>query len=76
MTRRADDQAAMRLFELHRDADLHGNSGTGIVAQGVEFDSGYIAYLVVPPPDSDLRDLDARRGRTPQSRGPDQSRLD
>lgn len=30
----------MRLFELHRDVDSSGVSGTGVVAQGVEFDSG------------------------------------
>ncbi|QNO12532.1 hypothetical protein SEA_MULCHMANSION_116 [Streptomyces phage MulchMansion] len=30
----------MRLFELHRDVDASGVSGTGVVAQGVEFDNG------------------------------------
>jgi hypothetical protein len=30
----------VRLFELHRDVDSSGVSGTGVVAQGVEFDSG------------------------------------
>ena len=30
----------MNTFELHRDADETGISGTGIVAQGVEFDDG------------------------------------
>ncbi|QJD50859.1 hypothetical protein KNV00_gp160 [Streptomyces phage Bmoc] len=29
----------MRLFELHRDIDSSGVSGTGVVAQGVEFDN-------------------------------------
>lgn len=29
----------MRLFELHRDVDSSGVSGTGVVAQGVEFDN-------------------------------------
>jgi hypothetical protein len=33
----------MRLFELHRDVDSSGVSGTGIVAQGVEFDNGQCA---------------------------------
>jgi len=33
----------MRVFELHRDADISGVSGTGIVAQGVEFDDGSVA---------------------------------
>lgn len=30
----------MRTFELHRDEDVSGTSGTGRVAQGVEFDDG------------------------------------
>jgi hypothetical protein len=30
----------MRQFELHRDTDETGISGTGIVAQGVQFDDG------------------------------------
>lgn len=30
----------MRLFTLHREVDRSGISGTGIVAQGVEFDDG------------------------------------
>jgi hypothetical protein len=33
----------MRLFELHRDVDETGVSGTGIVAEGVEFSDGYVA---------------------------------
>lgn len=33
----------MRLFELHRDVDSSGVSGTGVVAQGVEFDNGQCA---------------------------------
>jgi hypothetical protein len=33
----------MRLFELHRDVDSSGVSGTGTVAQGVEFDNGMCA---------------------------------
>lgn len=33
----------MRLFELHRDEDESGISGTGIVAQGVCFDDGTCA---------------------------------
>jgi hypothetical protein len=33
----------MRLFELHRDIDSSGVSGTGVVAQGVQFDSGQCA---------------------------------
>jgi len=33
----------MRRFELHRDSDETGTSGTGVVVQGVEFDDGYAA---------------------------------
>lgn len=30
----------MRRFELHRDVDASGISGTGVVAQGVQFSTG------------------------------------
>ncbi|GAA4123193.1 hypothetical protein GCM10022215_29600 [Nocardioides fonticola] len=30
----------MRTFELHRDTDVSGISGTGVVAEGVEFSDG------------------------------------
>ena len=30
----------MRRFELHRDVDVSGLSGTGVVAEGVEFTDG------------------------------------
>jgi hypothetical protein len=33
----------MRLFQLVRDVDISGTSGTGIVAQGVQFDDGTCA---------------------------------
>lgn len=33
----------MRVFELHRDVDETGVSGTGVVAQGVEFEDGSVA---------------------------------
>jgi hypothetical protein len=33
----------MRLFELRRDEDLTGVSGTGTVAGGVEWDDGRVA---------------------------------
>lgn len=33
----------MRCFELHRIEDASGVSGTGVVAQGVEFDDGTVA---------------------------------
>lgn len=31
-----------RRFELHRDRDLTGISGTGVVAEGVEFTDGTV----------------------------------
>ncbi len=33
----------MRRFQLHRDSDVTGVSGTGIVAEGVEFEDGTVA---------------------------------
>lgn len=33
----------MRRFELHRDIDVSGISGTGVVAEGVEFGDGWVA---------------------------------
>jgi hypothetical protein len=30
----------MRRFELHRDEDVSGVSGTGVVAEGIEFSDG------------------------------------
>lgn len=33
----------MRTFELHRDVDETGISGTGLVAEGIEFDNGKVA---------------------------------
>ncbi|ASR77374.1 hypothetical protein SEA_EVY_115 [Streptomyces phage Evy] len=35
----------MRLFELHRDIDESGVSGTGKVTQGVQFDDGQVCML-------------------------------
>ncbi len=32
----------MKLFELHRDIDSSGVSGTGIVAEGIQFSSGKV----------------------------------
>lgn len=32
----------MRTFELQRDEDVSGVSGTGVVAEGVEFTSGVV----------------------------------
>lgn len=33
----------MKYFELHRDVDETGVSGTGVVAEGVEFSDGTVA---------------------------------
>ena len=33
----------MRRFELHRDQDITGVSGTGVVAEGVLFSTGWVA---------------------------------
>lgn len=33
----------MRRFELHRDEDVSGISGTGRVAEGIEFTDGTVA---------------------------------
>lgn len=33
----------MRRFELHRDTDTSGVSGTGVVVEGVEFTDGTVA---------------------------------
>ncbi len=33
----------MRRFELHRTADISGMSGTGVVADGIEFTNGMCA---------------------------------
>lgn len=32
----------MRRFELHREVDVSGVSGTGVVAEGVEFSDGAV----------------------------------
>ena len=40
----------MRTFDLVRDADISGVSGTGRVAQGVEFDDGVVALRWIVPP--------------------------
>jgi hypothetical protein len=42
-SRELEGATLMRLFELHRDVDETGISGTGVVAQGVEFDDGTVA---------------------------------
>lgn len=41
--KREADKSAMRRFQLHRKEDESGVSGTGIVAEGIEFTSGAVA---------------------------------
>jgi hypothetical protein len=36
------DQSTARRFVLIRDEDVSGNSGTGVVAEGVEFSNGQV----------------------------------
>lgn len=40
---------SMRMFQLHRDTDVSGVSGTGVVAEGVEFSSGVVALTWLSP---------------------------
>ena len=65
----------MRRFYLVRHEDPSGVSGTGVVAQGVEFDSGWVALQFDPGilgvetiyPYRDMADmylLHGHRGRT------------
>ncbi len=37
-------KTAMRRFQLHRDEDETGISGTGVVAEGVEFSNGRVSF--------------------------------
>jgi len=39
----------MKAFQLHRDVDSSGVSGTGIVAEGVQFTTGKVAMLWLTP---------------------------
>lgn len=39
----ASERADFRTFELHRDIDESGVSGTGVVAWGVQFPDGFVA---------------------------------
>lgn len=38
----------MRTFELHRNHDVSGISGTGVVAEGVEFSDGTVVLRWIP----------------------------
>jgi len=39
----------LRRFIIERDVDINGKSGTGPVAEGVEFENGWIAYTWLSP---------------------------
>lgn len=63
----------MRLFELHRDIDSSGVSGVGVVAQGVQFDSGQCAMTWLTQWNSvavypDLETLEAIHGHNGNTR--------
>lgn len=49
----------MRRFELHRDVDVSGVSGTGVVAEGVQFADGTCAmrWLSVTPSSEQFRNV-------------------
>lgn len=42
----------MRRFQLHRDEDETGTSGTGVVVEGCEFTSGMVALTWLTGPDT------------------------
>lgn len=44
-----DPTTKMRRFQLHRDVDTSGVSGTGLVAEGVEFSHGMCALTWLTP---------------------------
>jgi len=39
----------MRRFILERQEDVNGTSGTGIVAEGCEFENGWVAFTWLSP---------------------------
>ena len=39
----------LRRFYIERDEDINGNSGTGRVAEGVEFDNAWVAWSFLGP---------------------------
>lgn len=62
----------MRRFHLSRSRDLTGVSGTGIVAEGVEFSTGWVALtwltavnsLVFYPAIENVRHIHGHQGQT------------
>lgn len=41
---RYEDEITFRRFELHRDTDITGVSGAGVIVEGVRFSDGRCAY--------------------------------
>lgn len=62
----------MRLFQLYRHQDASGVSGTGVVAEGVEFTNGECALhwlsekpsIALYPSIDDLKDIHGHGGMT------------
>lgn len=62
----------MRKFYLNRHEDIHGNSGIGVVAEGILFDDGTGAFTWLTPMKtvtiflklSDVKKLHDHNGRT------------
>lgn len=62
----------MKLFYLLRHEDVHGNSGTGVVAEGVIFDNGQaamtwlteISTVTIYAKIGDVKKLHSHEGRT------------
>lgn len=47
----------MKLFQFHRTEDINGISGTGVVAEGVEFSDGHVAVRwLTPTPSTNIYD--------------------
>lgn len=50
----------MRTFTVHRDEDVSGVSGTGIVVEGVVFSTGLVViHWLTPPPRGSLNVFDS-----------------
>jgi hypothetical protein len=62
----------MRKFYVNRSEDVHGNSGTGVVAEGIIFDDGTGAFTWLTPLKTvtvflkiaDVKKLHSHNGRT------------
>ena len=65
--------SGMRTFQLHRDEDASGISGTGVIAEGVQFSTGrclmawLTTYRSIAVYDS-IEDLEAIHGHNGKTR--------